>query len=156
MLQSSSAITRAGAIYEVGDISDDEAKKWLMNEYKVEPERAAALVAQVAGGRFPLLRMCGSSSKPVDAISEELANTTELDLLKVGVSPTAPLFRALLRRSRIKMAAAQQLLAESKLQALLSANILSAHPDRTYTFHVRHVACFMARAAAKRRWWRWL
>ena len=73
LLQSSSAISRAGVIYEVGDVSDDDASAWLSKEYKVEALRAAALVDSIAGGRFPLLTMCGTSSKSVDAISRELA-----------------------------------------------------------------------------------
>ena len=148
LLQSSSAITRAGVIYEVGDISDQDAEKWLRKEYNVEATRAAALVAQVAGGRFPLLRMCGSSSKSVDAISKELDIKVEEDLQQVGVPPTAPLFRALLSSASMERGEAHHLLPKHKVQELLSANILSAHPDRTYTFHDRHVARFMARAAA--------
>jgi hypothetical protein len=146
LLQASSAITRADVIYEVGDISEADAITWLETDYNVERSRAKVLVDTVAGGRFPLLMMCGSSPKSVDDISEELANKTELDLWKAGVSPSAPLFRALLSSNRIKMLAAQQLLPESKLQALLSLNILSAHADLTYTFHDRHVERFLKRA----------
>ena len=149
LLQSSSAITRAGVIYEVGDISDQEAEEWLVERYKVERTRAKQLVNDVAGGRFPLLMMCGMSTKSVDDIVEELGNKTELDLWKAAVSPSAPLFRALLTSKRIKMRAAHELLPESKVQELLHMNILSAHPDRTYTFHDRHVERFIERAAAK-------
>jgi hypothetical protein len=146
LLQASSAITRADVIYEVGDISDEDATAWLETDYKMERSRAEALVDTVAGGRFPLLLMCGASPKSVDAISEEVAGKTELDLWTAGVSPTAPLFRAMLPVNRIEMPAAQHLLPESKLQALLSSNILSAHADRTYTFHDRHVERFVQRA----------
>ena len=154
LLQSSSAISRAGVIYEVGDVSDKDAVKWLTEEYNVEASRAAALVDSVAGGRFPLLRMCGISTKSVDDLSDLLDRKTEVNLLRVGVDPTAPLFRALLSSKSVKEIVAFKLMPENKVQELLSLNILSAHPDSTYTFHDRHVTRFMERAAAHRRgWW---
>jgi hypothetical protein len=148
LLQASSAITRAGVIYEVGDISDADATAWLEKEYAVEGSRVKALVDTVSGGRFPLLMMCGTSHKSVDAISRELDIKTEEDLQRVGICPTAPLFRALLASNSLERSKAHYLLPESKVQELLSLNVLSAHPDRTYTFHDRHVERFMERAVA--------
>ncbi len=145
LLQLSSAITRAGVIYEVGDISDEEAENWLFKEYAVKKTDAAALVHHIAGGRFPLLTMCGMSKKSLDAISEELDTKTEEDLQQAGVSPDALLFRSLLSLKRIKRNKAHELLPKTQVQELLSLNILLAHPDRTYTFHDRHVERFMAR-----------
>ena len=146
LLQSSSAITRAGVICEVGDISDEEARSLLSNTYSVKDvDRAAALVDQVAGGRFPLLTMCGMSKKSLDAISEELDTKTEEDLQQAGVSPDALLFRSLLSLKRIKRNKAHEMLPKARVQELLSLNILLAHPDRTYTFYDRHVENFMAR-----------
>ena len=145
LLQSSSAITRAGVIYEVGDISDEEATKWLIKEYAVNDTKAAALVHQIAGGCFPLLTMCGISKKSVGAISEELDTKTEEDLQQAGVSPDALLFRSLLSLKRIKRNKALEMLPEAQVQELLSLNILFAHPDRTYSLHDRHVERFMER-----------
>ena len=147
LLQSSSAITRAGVICEVGDISDEEARSLLRNTYSVKDvDRAAALVDQVAGGRFPLLIKCGLSSKSLDAISRELDIKTRDSLRKVGVRATEPLFCKLLSSSCIDMDTAHELLPESKVQELLRLNILLAHPDGTYSFHDRHVTRFMQRA----------
>ena len=148
LLQSSSAISRADVIYEIGDVSDGDAVKWLTEEYNVEASRAAALVDSVAGGRFPLLRMCGRSTKSVDNLSNLLDSKTEARLLRVGVDSTAPLFRALVSSKIVKEAVAHKLIPESKVQELLSLNILSAHPDGTYAFHDRHVMRFMERAVA--------
>lgn len=145
LLQSSSAITRAGVIYEVGDISDEEAENWLVKQYSVKKTDAAELVLQIAGGRFPLLTMCGMSKKSLDAISEELDTKTEEDLQEAGVSPDALLFRSLLSLKRINRNKAHEMLPQAQVQELLSLNILLAHPDRTYTFHDRHVERFMAR-----------
>ena len=76
-------------------------------------------------------------------------------LREIGVRPNAPLFRALLTTKAIVIDEAHELLPKAKVQELLSLNILSAHPDSTYTFHDRHVMRFMERAAASRRgWWR--
>jgi len=146
-LQSSSAITRAGIIYEVGDITDTEAKDWLMKQYDMKEKDAAALVDHIAGGRFPLLTMCGISKKAVAVIREELDTKTEADLLRAGVSPKAKFFKALLSLKRIKQSKAHVLLPEAKISELLRLNILQAHPDQTYTFHDRHVLRFMERAA---------
>lgn len=155
LLQSSSAITRTDTIYEVGDVSDADAIAWLKTVYNVEACRAEALVHAIAGGRFPLLIMSGSStSKTVDAIIRELDIKARDNLRKAGVRATAPLFWKLLSSSCIDIDAAHDLLPESKVQELLRLNILSAHPDGTYTFYDRHVARFMERATPnRRRWW---
>lgn len=153
LLQSSSAITRADVIYEVGDIADEEASEWLRTHCAVDPDRAAALVSLIAGGRFPLLRKCAASHQPVEAISHEMDVETRDSLRRAGVSPSAPLFRALLLRGQVESADALAMLPEATLQKLLSLNVLSAHPDRTYTFHDRHTQQFFARAGCGRRKW---
>ena len=133
----------------MGDISDEEAKEWLKKQYAVKDADAAALVDHVAGGRFPLLTMCGISKKPLDAIGEELDRKTEEDLQQAGVSPNAELFRALLSLKRIKRSKAHEMLPKAQVEELLSLNVLLAHPDRTYTFHDRHVVRFMERAVRR-------
>ena len=148
LLQSCSAVTRAGTIYEVGDVSDADAIAWLRTVYNVEAPRAETLVRAIAGGRFPLLMLSGASSKSVDAIIRELDIKARDNLRRAGVCVTAPLFCKLLSSTCIDKDAAHELLPESKVQELLSLNILSAHPDGTYTFHDRHVARFMERAAS--------
>ena len=92
--------------------------------------------------------MCGTSTKSVDDLSDLLDSKTEVKLLRVSVDSTAPLFQALLSSKRVKEVVAHKLMPENKVQELLNLNILSAHPDSTYTFHDRHVMRFMERAAA--------
>lgn len=149
LLQSLSTDTRAGVIYEVGDVSDNEATEWLTKNYNLDAARAAALVDTVAGGRLWMLSNYGASSRSVDAISRELDIQTGVDLLHVGLRPDAPLFRALLSANAIATGKAHALLPGAKLQQLLSRNILSAHPDGTYTFHDRHVLRYMVRAGQR-------
>ena len=109
LLRSSSAFTRAGVICEVGDISDEEARSFLSNMYSVKDvDRVAALVDQIAGGRFPLLIKCGLSSNSLDAISRELDIKTRDNLRKVGVRATEPLFCKLLSSSRIDIDTARE------------------------------------------------
>ena len=156
LLESSSAISRADIVYEIGDVSDVDAVKWLTEAYNVDTSRATALVDSVAGGRFPLLRMCGISTKSVDDLSNLLDRETKARLLRVGVIPTAPLFRALLSSRSVDKDVAHKLMPEYKVQELLRLNILSAHPDGTYAFHDRHVMRFMERASGghrRGRWW---
>ena len=90
----------------------------------------------------------GMLHSSVDAISRELDIKIREGLREVGVRPNAPLFRALLTTKAIVIDEAHELLPKAKVQELLSLNILSAHPDSTYTFHDRHVMRFMERAAA--------
>ena len=92
----------------------------------------------------------GMLHSSVDAISRELDIKIREGLREVGVRPNAPLFRALLTTKAIVIDEAHELLPKAKVQELLSLNILSAHPDSTYTFHDRHVMRFMERATSRR------
>jgi len=152
LLQASSAFTRARAVYEVCDIDDAEAVAWLQAEYQLDG--AKDIVASIAGGRFPLLRQCADSRGTLEEMRKVLDTKTAADLIRLGVSPTAPLFRALVTNGgRVTESAAAALLDDAKLQELLRLNILSTHADRTYSFNNRHVALFVQRAVEGERWW---
>jgi hypothetical protein len=157
LLQASSAFTRARAVYEVCDIDDAEAVAWLQAEYQLDGARAKDIVASIAGGRFPLLRQCADSRGTLEEMREVLDTKTAADLIRLGVSPTAPLFRALVANGgRVKESAAAALLDDAKLQELLRLDILSAHADRTFSFNNRHVARFVQRAVeGAPAPWRW-
>ena len=57
-----------------------------------------------------------------------------------------PLFRELCTSKITTINAAIALLSRDKIDALLKANILAAHPDGTYTTHARHVEVFLCDA----------
>jgi energy-coupling factor transporter ATP-binding protein EcfA2 len=146
LLQLSSAMTRARTVYEVCDISDEEAVAWLQAQYQLADDRACEIVTSIAGGRFPLLRQCADSRGSPEEQRGVLDTRTAAELIRLGVSPSAPLFQALACDGRVKESAAAAMLEDAKLQELLRLNILSVHPDSTYSFGTRHVARFIAQA----------
>lgn len=154
LLQASSAFTRARAVYEVCDINDEEEVAWLQAEYQLDGVRAKDIVASIAGGRFPLLRQCADSRGTLEEMRKVLDTETAADLIRLGVLPTDPQFRALVTSGgRVTESAVAALLDDAKLQELLRLNILSTHADRTYSFNNRHVALFVQRAVEGERWW---
>jgi hypothetical protein len=149
LLQSNSARTRAIKPFEVGDISDEDAVAYLKG-LGVEVGRSEALVKEVAGGRFSLLQEHAFAEEPFEDTVQQLYGKSAADLWDAGVESTCPLFSALLTQKSIPMAAAKKLMAGDKIFTLLGLNILSVHPNGTYSFHSRHVESFVAKEAAAR------
>ena len=172
-LLSSSAESRCDKdqIYEVGDISDNDAIKFVASRYGKSEALARELVETITGGRFTLLQSYGKTAKPLAAIRQVLDIETNLRLKAAGVRPTHPLFKALslaAASAGIHNDAAAEMLELSKISALLRLNILAVHPDGTYTFNSRRVEARIrealeyeqqqreaeeAAAQARRRWW---
>ena len=174
LLLSSSAESRCDKdhIYEVGDISDDDAVTFITSRYGKSEALARELVETITGGRFTLLQSYGKTAKPLAAIRQVLDIEINLRLKAAGVRPTHPLFMALslAASASINKDAAAEMLEPSKLSALLRLNILAAHTDGTYTFNTRRVEARIrealaaerqqreaeeaaAAAQARRRWW---
>ena len=165
LLLSSSAESRCDTdqVYEVGDISDADAVKFVVSRYGKKEQLAKELVETITGGRFTLLQNYGKSTKPLDAIREVLDNKTGVGMLRANVSPTHPLFKALVSKP-VKTKLAHEILPEEQVVALLRLNILAVHPDGTYTFNNHHVEAYVKKALAEerraeeaaakaRRWW---
>lgn len=164
MLQSSSASSRTERVYEVGDISDQDAVAYVRAHFGGIRDEAQAqeLVHTIAGGRFNLLRILGSSAVPVASIRRELNSKTAADLREAGMCPSHPLFAAIAASTSLERHTALALMERARVDALLRLNIVAAHPDGTYTFHSRHVEAYIKSAAQRveldarlRRWWRW-
>ena len=166
LLLSSSAVSRCkkNKIYEVGDISDADAVKFVVSRYGKEEQLATELVETITGGRFTLLQNYGKSTKPLDAIRKVLDNKTGDDLNDANVAPTHPFFNVLLASKSIDTKKAHELLTKASAQALLRLNILAVHPNGTYTFNNHHVEAHIKKALAEerraeeaaakaRRWW---
>ena len=161
LLLSSSAESRCDKdqIYELGDISDGDAVKFVISRYGKGEEQAKELVETITGGRFTLLQDYGKTAKPLHAIRRVLDNKTGDDLHDAGVAPAHPFFKALLASAPMDTKAAHELLPKASAQTLLRLNILAAHPNGTYTFNTHHVEAYIkkaqeeAAARAARRWW---
>ena len=166
LLLSSSAESRCDTdqVYEVGDISDADAVKFVVSRYGKKEQLATELVETITGGRFTLLQNYGKSVKPLDAIREVLDIETDIKVRSAGVRPTHPMFTALATTASIKKNVAEDRLDPSKISQLLRLNILAVHPNGTYTFNNRHVEAHIKEALAEerraeeaaakaRRWW---
>lgn len=143
LLQSNHAFFRATRPFEIGDISDAEAVKFLEGQ-RVEVGRARELVREATGGRFPLLYLYADSTMAVKDIVDELHRGTREVLKEIRIAPGHPLFRALLEKKKVSLEAAVDILGYEKISTLLKQDILAAHPDRTYSFYSRHVESFFA------------
>ena len=165
LLLSSSAESRCDTdqVYEVRDFSDADAVKFVVSRYGKDMQLAKELVETITGGRFTLLQKYGKTNKSLDVIREVLDNKTGVDMLRANVSPTHPLFKALVFKP-VKTKLAHEILPEAKVAALLRLNILAVHPDGSYTFNNHHVEAHIKKALAEerraeeaaakaRRWW---
>ena len=143
LMKLSSAWSRALPPYEVQDIGDLEAVEYLV-ERGVDRPRAEEAVRDITGGRFALLLYVASAAsvKSIKAIRHELNTRTDTALLELGLTPNHPFFRELCTLKTTSNAAIS-LLSKDKIDALLKANIIAAHPDDTYSTHARHVEVFL-------------
>ena len=152
LLLSSSAASRCDTdqVFEVGDISDADAVNFVVSRYGKGEKQARELVETITGGRFTLLQNYGKSTKQLEDIRAELDNKTGNDLLRLNVSPTHPLFKALVSKP-VKTKLAHEILPEAKVAALLRLNILAVHPDGSYTFNNNHVEAYVEKELAEER-----
>jgi ABC-type oligopeptide transport system ATPase subunit len=154
LLMRASSWSRAHDPFEVGDIPDVDAVTYLAKR-GVPRARAEDAVRTITGGRLALLiRYVGThASKTNDQIRTEYDTDTGSALLKEDLPSDHALFRRMVGVGRLNKREAETLVGAVKLEALLKSNVLSAHPDRTYTFHARHVEAFFRAtvAAAERR-----
>ena len=159
-LQSRSAWSRSLDPFEVCDINDKDAVKFLKGE-GVEEKQAEEAVRDITGGRFELLRKFveGWAATGNESTRQELFKATRDAVESVGIGERHPLFDALVAQQRIDKSPAKRLFgdkADTTLRALLDKNIIAAHPDLTFTFHSRHVESFFKQEVfGSKRWWRW-
>jgi hypothetical protein len=151
LLLSSSATSRCGAdqIYEIGEVDDTDAVRYVVARFQRDEFWAQDLVATVTGGRFSSLELYGDSQRDLSEIRAVIDDAVLARLKGMGVPATHALFGAVLARAPLHRIAALELLSEDDLTKLLSANILAAHPNGTYTFGSRRVAVLMREAHEK-------
>jgi hypothetical protein len=144
--------------FEVGDISDKEAVEFLKRK-GVEQEQAEEAVRDITGGRFELLndyfRVWWSAGN--DATRQELFGETKKSLRLAGLSAHHELFRTLVLQKYVRDDPARDLCGDQHdqiLRSLLDKNIIAEHPNRTFTFHSRHVESFFKQEVfGSKRWW---
>lgn len=157
LLEKSSDWSRAGRVCYIGDIPDEEAKKYLTDK-KISSDTALYAVENVSGGRFEVLNKianemegitdedCGSKNNHLAIVKKmeiEFHAETNTDLKKIGVPKTNLLFKHLIKSGFVAKDKALDWVDEDKISSLLKANIISAHPDKTYAINVRHVKTYL-------------
>ena len=72
LLLSSSAASRCGDVYEVGEIDDAAAAAYVVERFGRDAAWAAELVATVTGGRFAALELFGRTKRALDEVRSEV------------------------------------------------------------------------------------
>jgi len=150
LMMASSAWSRAEDAFEVGEISDEDAEDYLVRR-RVCKEDAKLAVANLTGGLFVALERYLGKYNEV-AFKDMLKKEDEELLNKVtaaDVSSSHALFRELLRDRNVPISRTRQLgMPRTTVDRLLAENVLSLHPNSTYTFHDRHAASWFRRQLA--------
>lgn len=147
MLQSHSAWSRAQDPLEVGEISDEDAVKYLVSK-DVPESKAKRAVEELTGGLFADLNKYVQvhNMKTMDVLIADRDNAIDVVLERMELPVNHPLFVKIHQEKVIRTGNALRLgLKQEKIDLLLAANILAAHPNGTYTFHDRHATNFFAK-----------
>ena len=144
-MQKDSSFSRAGQPYEVGDISDEEAIRYLLSKNAdLSRDRVTDAVLTITGGRFELLTTFEKNYKKDsnDEIRKQLYG--ELDRKLFGNSSILDedheFFKLLLQGPVAIRAALRTGVTNKQLDQLTKANVVSFHRKQTYTVHSRYIA----------------
>lgn len=147
-LQSRSAWTGHGELFEVGHLSSQQAEHLLMQR-GVPRQAAATAVRHVTGGHFPtlesFLRMYNPKDSDVHAIVHEMDQKVAETMRRLNLLVHSEVFKAMASHPSRRAHRLENYLSESLLASLLVHNIISVHPRGFYTFSSRHVATFFER-----------
>ncbi|CAG8837279.1 36748_t:CDS:2, partial [Gigaspora margarita] len=138
-----SAWSRAAIPFEVGDISDEEAVKFLQNS-DVDQKNAEVSVKYLAGGRFTLLKNLQAlnqvnSKNLVEEFKKRLFTQIKMNLGMVGIPKNHEFFIKLIEVGRIDIEQAETIIPLNMIHKLVEVNILKEHQDYTVSFHSRCV-----------------
>ena len=144
LMMARSSWSRADDPYEIGEIPDDQAVKFLMMNGILE-DVAKRAVANLTGGLFGALnKFVTSSTKGTtyEQLVEQRDSALDSKLFDLEISVNNALFRHLVKHRSIRTNEARRVIGMKKdqLEFLLKNNILVVQPNETYTFHDRHIA----------------
>ncbi|CAG8684004.1 4047_t:CDS:2, partial [Ambispora gerdemannii] len=133
IMKSRSAWSRASATFEVGDISDEEAVKFLQDSVKY-----------LTGGRFALLKNVQELNRVdpknlVEKFKEQTFTQIKRDLDTVDLPENHEFFIKLIEVDRIAIKKAKTIIPLDTIHKLVEANILKEHQDYTVSFHSRYI-----------------
>ena len=149
LMMARSSWSRADDPYEIGEIPDDQAVKFLMMN-GIPEDVAKRAVTNLTGGLFGALnKFVTSSTKGMtyEQLMEQRDSALDSKLLDLEISVNNALFRHLIKHRSIRTNEARRVIGMKKdqLEFLLKNNILVVHPNETYTFHDRHIAMWFSR-----------
>ncbi|RIB18133.1 hypothetical protein C2G38_2037153 [Gigaspora rosea] len=146
MMKSRSAWSRAMIPFEVGDISDEDAVKFLQNS-GVDQKNAEVSVKYLAGGRFTLLTELRAlnqvnSKNLFEEFKKRLFSQIKMNLRMVEIPKNHEFFIKLIEVGRIDIEQAETIIPISMIHKLVEINILKEHQDDTVSFHSRCVETY--------------
>jgi type II secretory pathway predicted ATPase ExeA len=141
LMTNESAWSRA-ATYEVVDIDDEEAKAFLLTR-GTGAEEAKWAVEQITGGRFALLnKASGMTTEQLHAWRSGLHKGVASSVIVAGMKVEDQLFKDMLQHGGLEESVVFEHVGPDATQLLVEKNILSAHPNKTYTFQARYVCWY--------------
>jgi type II secretory pathway predicted ATPase ExeA len=142
-LMTASASIKRASIIEIGDISDEQALKYLQS-FQVPDDRAIDAVANITGGRLIDLvqyKSAYSKYKSNADYRKPFDEDIKSALVRLQFQKDHDLFEAL-KSGPVGTSAALSYVTAEQLAYLLKHNVLAQHADRSLSFHSRVVKTF--------------
>ncbi|CAG8649106.1 7659_t:CDS:2, partial [Ambispora gerdemannii] len=143
IMKSRSAWSRASTPFEVGDISDEEAVKFLQDS-GIDKKKAEDAVKYLTGGRFTLLKEVQLLNRVnpknlVEKFKEQMFTQIKRDLDTVELPANHEFFIKLIEVDHIDIQKAKTVIPLNMIHKLVEANILKENQDYTVSFHSRYI-----------------
>ena len=136
------------SVFEIGDISDDEAVSFLVL-HNVSKDIATRAVGSYTGGRLKKIEefLSNSATLTLDEMIRQDHTKLHLSLASLGLECDQPLFHLLLQDRFVNVSTMDWLkVSPDALTSLVAANILSWDGNTNYRFHHRSVETFFKMA----------
>ncbi|CAG8714162.1 9854_t:CDS:2, partial [Ambispora leptoticha] len=143
IMRSRSAWSQASTPFEVGDISDEEAVKFLQDS-GIDKKKAEDAVKYLTGERFILLEEVQLLNRVnpknlVEKFKEQMFTQIKRDLDTVELPANHEFFIKLIEVDHIDIRKAKTIIPLNMIHKLVEANILKEHQDYTVSFHSRYI-----------------
>ncbi|CAG8707444.1 11561_t:CDS:2 [Dentiscutata erythropus] len=129
--------------FEVGNISDKKAVKFLQN-FGIDQKNAKVLVKYLASERFTLLMELQAQYQVnfkilFEEFKKQLFAQIKINLGMLGIPKNHKFFIKLIEVGHIDIKQAETIISLNMIHKLVEANILKEHKDYTVFFHSRYI-----------------
>ncbi|RHZ44228.1 hypothetical protein Glove_750g52 [Diversispora epigaea] len=143
IMKSRSAWSRAIIPFEVGDISDEEAVKFLQDS-GIDKKKAEYAVKYLTGGQFTLLKEIQVLNRVnpenlFEKFKVQMFTQIRRDLVTMKLPTNHKFFIKLIEVDHIDMEKAKTIIPLNLIYKLVEANILREHEDFTVSFYSRFI-----------------